>query len=104
MDSIKSSLPCHVHVVDNIQCTGTDHLHKYLASIVACQGEGIMLQKPNTLYETEYTSSLLKVKVREGIGSINISICGYSRRRTIMSTVNIVDNGKLQVKWNGMCS
>src|SRR5689334_21281390 len=29
MESIKSTLPPHVHVVKNIQCEGTAHLHSY---------------------------------------------------------------------------
>ena len=63
METIQSILPSHVHVVENIQCTGKDHLQEYLDSIVAAKGEGVMLRKPNTRYEIGYTSSLLKVKV-----------------------------------------
>lgn len=61
MDSIE--LPTHVHIVKNIRCKGTDHLKEYLDSIVANQGEGIVLRKPNTAYEIGYTSSVVKVKV-----------------------------------------
>lgn len=63
MEGIKSRLPPHVVVVDNVKCTGTDHLYNYSNSILACKGEGIMLREPQSLYIQEVTTSLLKVKV-----------------------------------------
>jgi DNA ligase-1 len=65
MESIKESLPPFVHVVENIQCTGVEHLQEYLLSIVTNGGEGVMLRKPNIQFTDGYTNSLLKVKVRE---------------------------------------
>src|SRR5947209_1891688 len=35
MEALKSCLPSHVHVVENIQCRDTNHLYKYLDSIVS---------------------------------------------------------------------
>lgn len=57
------SLPHHVHIIQNIQCTGPEHLISYLDSIVADQGEGVMLRMPQTKNVLQYTPSLLKVKV-----------------------------------------
>lgn len=63
MNGIKPLLPTHVHVVENIQCVGLAHLYKYLDSVVAAQGEGVMLRQPNVNSVLGYTSSILKVKV-----------------------------------------
>jgi DNA ligase-1 len=63
MESLKPILPPHVHVVENIQCAGTEHLSRHLSYIVDGKGEGLMLRKPHTVYQKGYTASLLKVKV-----------------------------------------
>lgn len=63
METIKPALPPHVHIVKNIHCEGTEHLHNYLDSIVSQEGEGVMLRQPQTKNEVGYISSLLKVKV-----------------------------------------
>ncbi len=63
MALLKSILPSHVHIVENIQCNGNEHLKDYLSSVVAASGEGLMLRSPQTLQQQGYTSSLLKVKV-----------------------------------------
>jgi len=63
LENLKEILPSHVRLVANIQCTGNAHLNEYLDSIIAAKGEGIMLRKPNTIYEVGYTASILKVKV-----------------------------------------
>lgn len=63
METNSLNLPAHVHIVENIQCRGIEHLQEYLSSIITAQGEGIILRKPQTSYEIGYTSSVLKVKV-----------------------------------------
>ena len=63
METLQALLPSHIQVVKNLQCTGNDHLNKYLLSIVAAKGEGVMIRKPQTPYIPQLTSSLLKVKV-----------------------------------------
>ena len=64
MESLKPSLPPHVHIVENIQRTGIEHPKQHLSSVVIGKGEGLMLRKPQTIYQQGYTSSVLKVKVR----------------------------------------
>jgi DNA ligase-1 len=43
-------------------CQGMEDLHEYLDAIIAKGGEGIMLRKPNGLYEHRRSPNLLKVK------------------------------------------
>ena len=63
MMQIENLLPAHIHIVEHIRCTGTDHLYEFLSAVVAEQGEGVMLRQPNFPGKMGYTSSLLKVKV-----------------------------------------
>lgn len=63
MESLKPILPSHIHIVKNVKCRGTEHLQEHLHSVVASEGEGVMLRKPHSLYEHGYTSTLLKAKV-----------------------------------------
>ena len=67
MESLKLVLPAHVHIVENIQCTGNEHLNRHLLSVVTGKGEGLMLRKPQTANQKGYTSSILKVKVKESL-------------------------------------
>lgn len=64
MDVVQSLLSPHIHIVENIQCTGAHHLQKYLDTIVASKGEGVILRHPHSLHLPEFTTSLLKVKVQ----------------------------------------
>ena len=63
MESLKSILPPHVHIVENIQRNGNEHPKTHLSSVVIGKGEGLMLRKPQTVNQKGYTASLLKVKV-----------------------------------------
>jgi DNA ligase-1 len=56
-------LPPHVKKVEVEQCQGNAHLTKTLNTILKLGGEGIMLNRSNSLYSATRTSSLLKVKV-----------------------------------------
>jgi DNA ligase-1 len=59
----KLALPPHVAVIETQLCSGNEELIYHLHEIVAAGGEGLMLNKPNSLYVGERTSTLLKVKV-----------------------------------------
>ena len=65
MEVIKQNLPSHVHVVENIQRTGTAHVYEFLDSIVANHGEGVMLRKLYSKNNMGFTTSILKVKVNK---------------------------------------
>lgn len=66
------TLPPFAQVVENIKCNGVDHLEKHLAQVVIANGEGLMLRQPRVPYTAGYTSSLLKVKVRDcAVGCVN---------------------------------
>ena len=61
---IKSVAASHIHLVENIKCKGREHLLDCLHSIVAAEGEGIMLREPLSLYIPGQVTSLLKAKVK----------------------------------------
>jgi DNA ligase-1 len=61
------NLPKHVSIADVEKCRGKDHLHERLGFILENGGEGLMVNKPNSLYVTIRTDLLLKVKVCEQI-------------------------------------
>jgi DNA ligase-1 len=63
LEALKPSLQSHVHIVEVIQCKGMEHLIGYLDSVVASNGEGVMVREPHSLYIPGLTSSLRKVKV-----------------------------------------
>lgn len=63
LESLRPILPPHVHIVENIKCTGNEHVQDYLSSVMAGKGEGLMVRKPNTPNQKGYTASILKVKV-----------------------------------------
>jgi DNA ligase-1 len=50
-------------VLEQTKCKGRDHLSENMRRIVSQKGEGIMLRRPGSEYETRRSSSLLKVKV-----------------------------------------
>ncbi len=52
----------HARVLDHVECTGVDHLRQELARVESLGGEGLMLRRPQSLYEVGRSSSLLKVK------------------------------------------
>eukprot|EP01027_Heterolobosea_sp_BB2_P009359 GEZU01013802.1.p1 GENE.GEZU01013802.1~~GEZU01013802.1.p1 ORF type:complete len:261 (-),score=102.48 GEZU01013802.1:150-932(-) len=59
-------LPRHVPILPIIMCQGRDHLKTYLHEIVHNRGgEGVMLNKPGSLYERGRSSNLLKVKLKQ---------------------------------------
>jgi DNA ligase-1 len=57
-------LPQHVNVVDIVECKGNDHLLLYLAEKMQQGAEGLMANKPLSLYVSRRTDTILKVKVR----------------------------------------
>jgi DNA ligase-1 len=52
----------YVDVLDQTVCRGHDHLDRELDRIESLGGEGIMLRRPESLYEAGRSTSLLKVK------------------------------------------
>lgn len=64
MQLLKREFPAHVHVVDSIQCKGTQHLAEYLGTVLSHKGEGVMIRKSNSVYEKGMTTTILKVKVK----------------------------------------
>lgn len=58
---VEESAP-YAQRVEQIRCEGLDHLRKELARVEALDGEGLMLREPKSLYETNRSTTLLKVK------------------------------------------
>jgi DNA ligase-1 len=64
MEELKCiQLPPHAMVIQSTRCSGNGELLKVLEDIVSDKGEGLMVNKPQSLYVGERTKSLLKVKV-----------------------------------------
>lgn len=63
IDLNKLNLPSTVHVLKAEKCTGMKHLEEYLDSVIKQGGEGLMVNKSDSLYSAGKTTSLLKVKV-----------------------------------------
>jgi len=88
MKLLQPFLPSHVHVVENLQCRGNDHSLKYLHSIVASSGEGVML-KHTTKKDTQ--QRCLKSRyVAHGIG-IKTFHCKGENTDLLVFTFSLLD-------------
>jgi DNA ligase-1 len=58
----EAPLPAFCEVLEQTQCTGHDHLDRYEAAILEKGGEGVMLRKPQSLYQHRRSSDLMKLK------------------------------------------
>lgn len=56
-------LPHHVRISEVERCRGKNHLQDCLLMILDVGGEGLMLNKPNSVYVASRTDTLLKLKV-----------------------------------------
>jgi DNA ligase-1 len=56
-------LPNSCQIVDMERCRGKDHLRQTLVEMMNHGGEGLMVNKPNSMYFNGRTQTLLKVKV-----------------------------------------
>jgi DNA ligase-1 len=61
-DHFRECPALYVDVLDQAVCRGRDHLDRELDRIESLGGEGIMLRRPESLYEAGRSTSLLKVK------------------------------------------
>jgi DNA ligase 1 len=52
----------HAHCLDQVRCTGIDHLRDELRRVEALGGEGLMLRQPASPYVVGRSATLLKVK------------------------------------------
>ncbi|WFD37140.1 uncharacterized protein MJAP1_000082 [Malassezia japonica] len=59
MSTLRSS---GVYFVEHVQCAGQEHLETLLEHALACDGEGLMLRRPTSLYEYKRSTSLYKLK------------------------------------------
>jgi len=55
-------LPAWCEVLTHTRCASEDHLDRYEAAILDKGGEGVMLRKPQSLYQHKRSSDLLKLK------------------------------------------
>jgi len=53
----------YAQYVEHTKCTGRDHLQQELQKVTLLGDEGLMLRKPNSMYEVGRSSTLLKVKI-----------------------------------------
>ncbi len=62
-ETLKSlDLPSHCKIVEHILCEDEQHLNEFESSILALNGEGVMLRKAKSLYAHKRSYDLLKVK------------------------------------------
>ncbi|HEY5951481.1 MAG TPA: DNA ligase [Kofleriaceae bacterium] len=59
---LKTKRAPHARFLEHVTCTGFEHLHAELRRVEALGGEGLMLRRPQSMYEVGRSSSLLKVK------------------------------------------
>ena len=59
---LKRSATVHARPLPHVTCRGVDHLRDELHRVETLGGEGLMLRRPQSLYEVGRSSSLLKVK------------------------------------------
>lgn len=62
-DLAKLELPNHLQIVNIDRCKGGDHLQRWLLTTINVGGEGLIANKPNSLYISTRIDSLVKVKV-----------------------------------------
>ncbi len=59
---VRAQSHAHLHAHPHVVCTGLAHLHEELARVEALGGEGLMMRKPGSRYESGRSTTLLKVK------------------------------------------
>lgn len=62
LELLSLSLPKHVSILPQIECTKPKELEDYLKIVEDAGGEGVMLRKPYSFYEEGRSMTLLKVK------------------------------------------
>jgi DNA ligase-1 len=66
----------YVEILEQIPCTGPEHLQDELAKELALGGEGMMLRTPGSMYEHRRSGVLLKVKEMDDDDAI---VRGYTK-------------------------
>jgi DNA ligase-1 len=59
---LRECRPAYARVHKHVPCSGIDHLRRELTRVEAQGGEGLMLRRPESRYETGRSATLLKVK------------------------------------------
>jgi DNA ligase 1 len=58
-----SSMKCPIEVTQQTKIKSKEHLNNMFSNVIKGGGEGIMLRKPQSIYEGKRSSTLLKMKV-----------------------------------------
>jgi len=61
-EALQTAQPPYALAHDHMRCQGLNHLRKELARLEALGGEGLMLRRPGSRYESGRSATLLKVK------------------------------------------
>lgn len=61
-ECLAQNKPLYAQAHEHVACTGLDHLRRELARLEALGGEGLMLRKAGSKYESGRSSTLLKAK------------------------------------------
>jgi len=62
LKQLKSELPSHVQIVPQKQCKGESHLKQYFQEIIDKGGEGVVLCKPKSMYQSGRSENCYKLK------------------------------------------
>jgi DNA ligase-1 len=92
LSSLITNCPKHLSILEQIECTGIEHLATFLKEVQNQNGEGAMLRQPKSLYEEGRSRTLLKVKTFFDDEAIVIQhLPGLGKHKGRL--------GALQVKW-----
>jgi len=69
-------LPPHVKIIEQLKCTGSRHLERFMSGIVDGGGEGVMLRRPGSMYEHKRSSALVKYKLFQSAEAV---VVGYKK-------------------------
>ena len=55
-------LPSFAKIVETVECKGKEHLQEFFSQIIAKGGEGVMLRRPESMYNGGRSSDMRKYK------------------------------------------
>jgi DNA ligase 1 len=85
----KCKLPNHCRIIEQFICKSRDHLDNFNTEVLVSGGEGVMLRRTKSIYSTEKSRDLLRIKDRQtdeatvvshtitSVGRIGSIVCNY---------------------------
>jgi len=76
LENIPASHP-FIIIAHRLTCFSKKHMHKYASAVIGQGGEGVILRKPNSLYENGKSRQLLKFKDMIDVEGHVVGIDGF---------------------------